>query len=375
MSRDRSHEESAPSPRPSRASSKADRKRRSSSSASGPAALTRVLRIHQALAKGNRLDAVRLAEELSLSPRTIKRDIERLRDFHGAPIEWDRARRTYVYTRPCPELPLLNLTADEALALALAGDTFVAWRGTPLGRALSSAFAKIGGGLGEAVSLPAKELTALITPAAEGPDAETENRAFPVALQAILRRQPLRFAYWKPHGPTTTRTVHPLHLAFLEHRWVLIAWDPKAGRAKRFILARMSSLEPRLDSFEPPSGFDLHAHLAGSFGLHAGDALQTVRLRFDAYAAPYIQERRWHSSQVLTRHPDGSLEVELRVGHLLDVRRWVLSWGRHAQVLEPPQLRTEIAGELVELNDTYAREVVAIQENAKKSGAGHPVSP
>ena len=65
--------------------------------------------------------------------RTIKRDIEFMRDRFGAPIAWDRANRAYYYTHHCDLLPLLRIDADEALALALARNTFAAWRGSPLG--------------------------------------------------------------------------------------------------------------------------------------------------------------------------------------------------------------------------------------------------
>lgn len=340
----------------------------------GPAALTRILNIHQRLSTGQSLDAVQLAKELSLSPRTIKRDIERLRDFHGAPIEWDRRRRTYFYTRPFLELPLLNLTAKEALVLALAGDTFAAWRGSLLGGALASAFAKIGGTVGDAITLPASELAGLITPAAEGPDTQSENRAFPHVLDAILRRQTLRFVYRKPHGPATTRVVHPLHLACLDHRWALVAWDPQETVPKRFVLSRMSSFATETNTFQPPPDFDIRAHLAASFGLYAGEKLEIVRLRFDAYAAPYIKERQWHASQAIIPRDDGGIEVELKVGHLLDVRRWILSWGKHVEALEPALLRQEIAAEIEALQSAYAPEI-AVSKSEKNSGAGHPVSP
>ena len=101
--------------------------------------MERILRIHERLGNGHRLTVVSIAAEFETSPRTIKRDIELMRDRLGAPIAWDAAKHSYCYTRACDLLPLLRLDADEALALVLASRTFAAWRGSALGRALTGA--------------------------------------------------------------------------------------------------------------------------------------------------------------------------------------------------------------------------------------------
>jgi predicted DNA-binding transcriptional regulator YafY len=99
--------------------------------------------LHAQLAAGAPIDAVRLARVLEVSTRTVKRDIECLRDSHAAPIAWDAAARTYRYTAPFDLLTGLRLDADETLALVLAGRTFAAWGNTPLGRTLTLALQKI----------------------------------------------------------------------------------------------------------------------------------------------------------------------------------------------------------------------------------------
>ena len=92
----------------------------------GRSALERVIRIHERLGNEHQITAESVAREFEVSPRTIKRDIEFMRDRIGAPIAWDPATHTYTYTAHCDLLPLLRIDADEALALALAGRTFAA---------------------------------------------------------------------------------------------------------------------------------------------------------------------------------------------------------------------------------------------------------
>lgn len=322
----------------------------------GRATLRRVLFIHERLGNGFPVTAVSLARELEASQRTIKRDIEFMRDQLGAPIEWDGGVRSYVYTAPCDILPLLRLDAGEALALTLAGRTFAAWHGTPLGRALSAALNKIAGVVGGAVSLPVSEIDHLVShqPGAGGA-ADAEHRHFATSLEAIIRHRVLRLVYQKPRAgaPPETRLVHPLHLACLDHRWVLIAHDPTRRALRNFLLGRIREAHATPQAFEPPPDLDLPAYLRGSLGRFTGGDEIEIRLVFDAELAPYLRENPWHTSQVVIDRPDDSIEVTLRLNNLTDVRRHILACGRHVEVLAPATLRETIHAEATALAERH----------------------
>lgn len=308
----------------------------------GPSFVDRALRIQAKLDQGRPFTAPSLAREVSVSSRTIKRAIEWLR-AHGAVITWEPTTRTYFSEHPCPQLPLLRLATDEALALVLAGRTFAAWHGSPLGKALTTAFGKIANVVGPAVTLPLTEFRDFIFLPDAGPAAETEQRFFPAALTAIQRRQVVRLAYRKAEARrATSRLVHPLHLAHLDHRWVLIAHDPVHGAPRNFLLQRIRGLDPTGAHFTRPPGFDLHAYLRGSLGRFTGGGDHEVRLVFDATVAPYVRENPWHPSQAMRARPGGAIEVTLRLNNLIDVQRRVLACGAHVEVLAPPALRAAI---------------------------------
>lgn len=324
----------------------------------GRTALRRILRIHELLSHGHPMTSVSLGRELEVSERTIKRDVEFMRDQLGAPIDWDNARRSYVYSRPCDILPLLRLEAGEALALALAGQTFAAWHGSSLGQALTAAVEKIAGVVGGAVSVPLSEIASLVLPPTGGPVATDELRHFPAVLEAIRRRRELRIVYQKPRPGAVpeSRLVHPLHLACLDHRWVLIAYDPARGAPRNFLLGRIQQATSTASTFSRPAGFDLAAYVRGSLGRFTGAAEHEVRLRFDSELAPYLRERPWHASQTITNLPDGAIEVSLRLNNLTDVRRHILACGRHVEVLAPTELRAAIAAEAAALAERHGQE-------------------
>lgn len=295
-----------------------------------------------------------LARELETSERTIKRDIERLRDFHRAPIVWEPAARTYRYNEPFDLLTGLRLNANETLAIVLAGHTFAAWSETPLGRVLTEALGKIARFAGDAISLPADAMRAcLFTP--DSPlGMESGSRWFASLLEAILHRRTIKLSYRKPASTRPeTRIIRPLHLACLDHRWMLIAHDDGKKAWRNFLLDRIHGLESDGKNFTPPTRESIHAYLQGSLGRFTGEKEIEVHLRFSATAAPYVRERPWHFSQTIIDSADGGIQVHLRLNNLIDVQRRILANGRHVEVLAPKELRASIAAEAAAIAEKY----------------------
>jgi predicted DNA-binding transcriptional regulator YafY len=108
--------------------------------------------------------------------------------------------------------------------------------------------------------------------------------------------------------------------------------------------------------FERPADFRITAYLDVSFRAVRGTGLpERVRLHFTPEAARFVRERTWHSSQQLEERKDGSVVLTLRVNHLLEVKRWVLSYGAACQVLEPEELRRQVREELQPTLQQYDR--------------------
>lgn len=69
------------------------------SPSAGPAATARLFELHNRLRAGRAVNAVDLSAETEFSARTIKRDIEFLRDRCKAPVVWDAKRKSYATPR------------------------------------------------------------------------------------------------------------------------------------------------------------------------------------------------------------------------------------------------------------------------------------
>jgi predicted DNA-binding transcriptional regulator YafY len=115
--------------------------------------------IDRALRAGTWPNARTLAELLEVNPRTVRRDIESMRDQLHAPIEFDSRRNGYHYTEPSYRLPFSQLTEGELVALFVAEQILGRYRGTPYGPDLARAFAKLTAALTDPIDVDAQRLS------------------------------------------------------------------------------------------------------------------------------------------------------------------------------------------------------------------------
>ena len=76
------------------------------------------------------------------------------------------------------------------------------------------------------------------------------------------------------------------------------------------------------------------------------DELHTVKVRISPGWARWVGEKIWHESQKAKKNGDGSLELSFRVAGLDEIKRWVLSFGPEAVVLEPEKLKEMVRKDL-----------------------------
>ncbi|HOX03351.1 MAG TPA: WYL domain-containing protein [Candidatus Paceibacterota bacterium] len=300
--------------------------------------LERMLRIHQAIASGRYPSASHLALELEVSPKSIYRDLEFMRDRLDLPLEYEPARFGYHYTQPVSGFPAVQITEGELWALAIAEKALRQYRGTSFERPLISAFRKIAASLPDTVTIHLGD---------GEPGISFHTTAEPILdlamfdrlARATTRREQLRLRYRKPGQPAPEeRVVDPYHLANINGEWFLFGWCHLRRDLRTFAPSRIVSAEPTGRRFERPSGFSIERQLRDSFGVIAGRREHRVAIRFHGLAAELVREKRWHPSQRLVELRDGGIELRMRLSSLVEVRRWVLGWGGSAVARQPREL-------------------------------------
>jgi hypothetical protein len=134
----------------------------------------------------------------------------------------------------------------------------------------------------------------------------------------------------------------------------LVGHKVQDKRIRTWRVDRIDSAEVDAVPFTLPPGLDLGARFASSFGIYDGGAEERqVKIRFSRALARFVQEKQWHPSQQLSPQRDGGLIVEFRLSSTIEVKSWALSFGRDALVLQPDDLRDELARVAADMHAAY----------------------
>jgi predicted DNA-binding transcriptional regulator YafY len=304
--------------------------------------MERMWRIHREISEGDHPNCQGLAMELEVSAKTVMRDLEFMRDRLGLPLEYDAVKHGFYYTAAVRDFPVMKISQGEVAALLLAQKSLEQFRGTTFERPLAGAFRKLSRSLGGDMEVAWHELEGALSVRSSGTGL-ADVLVFDALAKAVTEGAEVALVYHKLGGEKEeTRTVQPYHLGCIENQWYLFGHDGSRGAVRTFALPRIRSVERTGVKFRRPKNFSLAKMLEGSFAVFEGGSASKVRVRFTGVAERLIGERVWHATQKLSRDSRG-LVLEMRAGLSPDLRQWLLGWGGEAEVLEPDQLRRDMA--------------------------------
>jgi predicted DNA-binding transcriptional regulator YafY len=307
------------------------------------------------LLRNNRYpDCSSLARYFDVSPKCIRRDIRYMKEMLGAPIVYDSRRRGFRYEGEWQLFSGVQLDAMEAGGFMAAKKVLSRYHGTPCYLEISRALDMV--------------LQYLPGASADGP--LTDGCSFgcfseqPVSIacfsaieDSLLRQTKMRITFQVPSrsGETTMRTIHPYRLHFLQAltTWYLVAWCELDGAVCTFEVSRIIEAEPLEERFSFPDGFPLDRYLSGTFGQLPGPQSVRVSIRFSPNHSKWIKERKWHSSQEIKEHEDGSFILSMEISSLDALMRWVMRYGGEAEVVAPEELRNRVKEEIVRMGMLY----------------------
>ena len=271
----------------------------------------------------------------------------------GAPIDYDNTRKGWYYSDPAYFLPSIMLSRDEITAFFLGEELFRRYLGTPFETPLRLALDKIKQHLPEHVNYDAQRETAAFTFTGGG-RAKVDPELLLELSEAIRSKHSVEMEYYSASsGRTNTRVVDPYHLNNIHGDWYLIAYCHTRCEPRDFLTSRIKAHKRLPSTFHVASDFSLNTYLETGFLAERAAARKNIVIRFDEYQARWIRERQWHSSQQIEELPSGELILRLRVGGVDEVKRWVMGYGPHAEVLEPESLRREIKEEIKKMQIIY----------------------
>ncbi|GAA1851265.1 YafY family protein [Actinomadura bangladeshensis] len=298
----------------------------------------RVLRLLALLQRRSSWTAAEIAEQLQVTDRSVRRDVERLRAL-GYPVHATAGVGGGYRLGAGTRLPPLLLDDEEAIATAvslrLASGGTVAGTGEAALRALAK--------LDQVMPPRLRAEVRAVHGATEtllGPGAEVDAELLVTLARACRDAVRVRFRYAARGGEERERTVEPVRMVATARRWYLMAWDVDRGDWRTFRLDRMHGAAPTTWHFRPREHPDPVAYVQRSVTGAPYRYLARVRLH-----AASDQVRELIPPQV------GRVEDDRDGWCLLTVGGDDIDWlavhiarlGFTTQILDPPELRDATA--------------------------------
>ncbi len=300
--------------------------------------MERLAYITRCLRKNGRIEKNRICEEFEVDERTVKRDIEYLRDRCDCHIDYDRNANAYIAPSPVdilsPARYLLFYAYMSGMArslslLPLVSDDIEKMANRTLDRGhreLSRAFS---------YNFPSTE--------------PFDTAVLDELLDSFKTGRCCSISYEKPGAEAAERLIEPLRFINYDGQWYVLAFCHRSGGMRQFSLSRIRSARTDEKSRSMPvNDEELDAIVLGGYGIMRtsfgrAEPARAV-IRFTGKSAAIVARQRWHFAQELrtgTTSGGPVTEIALPVESFDELLRRVLFFGDEAEVVEPAGFREE----------------------------------
>jgi len=293
------------------------------------------------------VNSVMLAERWETSQKTVQRFVEQMRTEFDAPIEYDAQRRTYRYTDAGYHLPWLPVDGKDLFSIGVAMKVLQIYEGTPAAKDMKVVFDRLKDVMPKEVRVDPSSLVERLWVHPQ-PVRHVSDPVWHAVTAALRERTALSISYKKPGKEAETRRVHPYCLVLAANSWLLLARDPDddVERVKMFYVSRMKDVQNTADRYAIPKDFSPERYFGDSIGFFVAGKPFRFKVRFAQEIADWVSEVRWHPSQKVALLADGEIEVDLPSDSIWEARRFVLSFGRFARAISPPELVEDLRKEI-----------------------------
>ena len=283
--------------------------------------------------------------KFEIGDRTLSRDIESLKGLIPIieKIDDSSRKKRYSVDRSIKGKKNLQLDPTELLIVYLSLNLLTPLKGSNFQNTLTTTFDKIRDIVGIENSKYFDEIeesfgSSNTADLSESIDPEVLNTCF----LAKQEGQQLKITYKSAtSAEPSIRNLGVLYIYFSNGVPYLLGKDVKDSSIKVFSVARMTEVEMIAEQFNEQLD-EKDDYFADSFGVYRGGPKKKVVVEFSNPVSSFIKERVWHRSQSIIEKEGGLIEVHLEVGLGPELTHWISSYGMHARVISPVDLRDEV---------------------------------
>lgn len=320
----------------------------------------RFYKIDQIISERKVVTFADMQEILEVSPATLKRDIQYLRDRLNCPLIWDPEARGYRYESGTAhpgsqfELPGLWFSATEIHALLTMQHLMANLdKGGLLSPHIQPLMARLNGLLGTAdnTAEEVRKRVRIIGAAAR----RLHLSHFETVGSALLRRKRLRITYHaRGSDEVTEREVSPQRLVYYRENWYLDAFCHMRKGLRNFSVDAIQKAEIVDKPAREVPEKTTDEVLGSGYGIFGGSKVQWAKLRFTPERARWVSHEQWHQRQKGTQEADGGYLLEIPYADDRELMMDILKYGPDVEVLGPASLRDRVKDMLVQACERYA---------------------
>lgn len=278
-----------------------------------------------------------LSRRLGVTPRSVRRDVERLRSL-GYPVEAERGAGGGYRLGAGKALPPLLLDAEEGAAVVLALRSAADGAVVPT-EAVLRTLAKLDQVLPPAVRQEVAALQQATVTVPRG-SAAVDSASLMLLSRAIRDRVQVRFAYTGRDGAASERRVEPYQVVSLtSHRWYLMAWDLERDDWRSFRVDRMTDLHASTFTFPLREAPDAAEYVRDSVVRSPYAVVMTARV---ALPASRLRELVPPNGGQVTPLDDSTSLLVTGANSVAAAVHEVAWLGAGVEVLDPPEVRDAV---------------------------------
>jgi predicted DNA-binding transcriptional regulator YafY len=306
------------------------------------------------LRKGAVVHISELVDRCNASERTVKGDIQFLRNQYDAQIEYDTQRNGYYYVEPF-DLPIdLALTQTDVARLQIAVETLNQFQHLDIFKDLRGVFQKINQSVRFKLDKDPSVSKAIYfepVPFYRG----TEH--IPIFLKAIEATRSLRFQYQSfKSAQAFEHEINPYFLQEFGNRWYVIGLSKTHQKITSFALERITDNPEILKTyFAIPKDFKPEKYFDNTYGMtHDYDIpIEEIILQFKPLQAKYFKSKPFHHYEVVEDVQDCFI-VKMNLIVNYELVRKIVSMGNEVKVLHPQSLIQIVKQFFEEANKNYS---------------------
>ncbi len=174
-------------------------------------------------------------------------------------------------------------------------------------------------------------------------------------VTATIFKRPITFQYQRS-GSLATRehTLHPYTLVMYRDGFYVLGKTSRS-HITLFALERFHAIQiDKNSTFKIPRSYDPERYFEGNLGLWKSRAApEDIYLAFSNQVVNTVKERAWPGFVGWQRHKDGREILHLKLAPNPELESWLMSWGKHVEVIAPTRLRDQVAHALRDAAKLY----------------------